>query len=77
MKVSRVARRQRLDIPCRRWDACLSVLSEERAREKRASRDQDATDLVSGLKTRERLRAERSAFVFPRMRVRLDLARVR
>ncbi len=26
MKVGRLARRQRLDIPARRWDACLSSL---------------------------------------------------
>lgn len=50
-------------------------LSEERAQQKRISREQDANDLASGAKSREQLRQERSAFAFPRKRIRLDLAR--
>lgn len=34
----------------------------ERAREKQASRDQDAADLASGKKTREQLRRENGMF---------------
>lgn len=43
----------------------------ERAREKQASRDEDARALASGEKTVEQLRRENSAFAFPRDRVRL------
>jgi hypothetical protein len=50
-------------------------LSEERALEKRISRENDAKDLASGAKSREQLRQERSAFAFPRKRIRLDLVR--
>lgn len=50
-------------------------LSQERAQEKRLARERDAQDLASGAKSREQLRQERSAFAFPRMRVRLDLVR--
>jgi hypothetical protein len=42
-----------------------------RAAEKQASRDEDARALASGEKTREQLRAENSAFAFPRDRIRL------
>lgn len=57
VKVSRLARRQRLDIPCRRWDACLSTLrhGHERA--------------LCGLLSEARR--------LGRVRVQLDLARVR
>jgi hypothetical protein len=48
---------------------------EQRAREKAASREQDARDLAEGKVTREELRQRRSAFVFPHMRVRLDLVK--
>lgn len=49
----------------------------ERAREKAASREVDARALASGEKSREQLRAENSAFGFPRERVRVDFARVK
>jgi hypothetical protein len=49
----------------------------ERAREKAASREADARALASGAKSREQLRAENSAFGFPRERVRIDFAGVR
>lgn len=42
-----------------------------RTLEKQASRDTDATALISGEKTVAQLRAENSAFAFPRDRVRL------
>ena len=42
-----------------------------RALEKQTSRDADATAVVSGKKTVAQLRAENSAFAFPRDRVRL------
>ena len=44
----------------------------ERAREKQASRDQDAADLASGAKTREQLHAENAALAG--LRVRVDYA---
>lgn len=49
----------------------------ERAREKSASREIDALALASGHKSREQLRAENSAFGFPRDHVRIDFARVK
>jgi hypothetical protein len=49
----------------------------ERAREKAASREADAHALASGKKSREQLRAENSAFGFPRERVRVDFAQVK
>ena len=51
----------------------MTTLSDERADDKRKAREQDERDLADGTKTREQLRRERSAFVFPRVRVRLDL----
>lgn len=44
--------------------------ADERAREKQASRDQDAADLASGAKTREQLHAENAAFAGLRVRVK-------
>lgn len=44
---------------------------EERAREKQASRDEDARALASGEKSREQLKKENSAFAFPRERLRI------
>ena len=41
----------------------------ERAREKQASRDQDAADLASGAKTHEHLHAENAALAGLRVRV--------
>jgi len=45
--------------------------AEQRAREKQASRDQDARDLASGHKTREQLKIENSAFRFDKERLRI------
>jgi hypothetical protein len=44
---------------------------EERAREKQASRDEDARALASGEKNREQLKRENGAFSFPRERLRI------
>jgi hypothetical protein len=44
---------------------------EERAREKQASRDEDARALASGEKSREQLCRENGAFAFPRDRIRI------
>lgn len=49
----------------------------ERAREKAASRENDADALASGRKSREQLRAENGAFGFPRHRVRIEFGRVK
>lgn len=43
----------------------------ERAREKQASRDEDARAIASGEKTVEQVRRENGAFAFPRDRVKL------
>ncbi len=48
------------------------TLSAARALQKQEERAEDAQALVSGAKTHEELRAERGAFAFPRVRVRLD-----
>jgi hypothetical protein len=42
---------------------------DERAREKQASREQDARDLASRKKSREQLRQENGHFVFPLIRI--------
>lgn len=47
----------------------------QRAKEKQASRDQDAADLASGAKTYEQLRAENGKFAFKNTRIRFDLAK--
>jgi hypothetical protein len=47
---------------------------EQGAAEKRASRDDDAAALASGLKSPEQLRAENGHFAARRARIRLDLA---
>jgi hypothetical protein len=44
---------------------------EQRAREKQASRDEDARALASGEKSREQLRRENGAFAFPKERLRM------
>jgi hypothetical protein len=44
----------------------------ERAREKQASRDQDAHDIATGARTVEQVRHDNGAFAFPRERVRLS-----
>lgn len=49
----------------------------ERIREKAASREVDARALASGEKSRQELRAENSAFGFPRGRVRVDFSQVK
>ena len=46
-----------------------------RAQEKAASRADDARALASGEKSPEQLRAENSAFAFPRDLVRVDFSR--
>lgn len=46
-----------------------------RAQEKAASREADARALASGEKSQEQLRAENSAFAFPRNRVVVDFSR--
>lgn len=46
-----------------------------RALEKAASREADARALESGEKSREQLKAENSAFAFPRDQIRLDAPR--
>jgi hypothetical protein len=43
----------------------------ERAREKQASRDQDAHDIATGVRTVEQVRRDNGAFAFPRERIRL------
>jgi hypothetical protein len=43
----------------------------ERAREKQASRDEDARALASGAKSRAQLCRENGVFVFPKVRVSL------
>ncbi len=43
----------------------------ERAREKQASRDEDARAIAAGEKTADQVRRENGAFAFPRDRVRL------
>jgi hypothetical protein len=49
----------------------------ERVREKVVSREADARALASGEKSRQELRAENSAFGFPRGRVRVDFSQVK
>lgn len=49
----------------------------ERAREKAASRAEDARALASGEKTREQLQAENAAFAFPPERVRIDFSKIK
>lgn len=44
----------------------------ERAREKQASRDEDARALASGEVSREQLKHENGAFAFPRERLRIS-----
>jgi len=46
-------------------------LGNDRAKEKQASRDEDARALASGEKTREQLNRENGAFCFPRERIRI------
>jgi hypothetical protein len=41
----------------------------ERAREKQASREEDARALAAGEKTREQLKRENGHFVFPRVEI--------
>jgi hypothetical protein len=48
---------------------CLDPV--ERAREKQASRDEDARALASGAKSRAQLHRDNGVFVFPHVRVSL------
>lgn len=54
-----------------RWRQKASFDLAERAREKQASRDEDARTLAAGEKTREQLAEENGAFSFPRERMRI------
>jgi hypothetical protein len=60
-------RRGRLIFLCRMSEERFDP--KERARQKRASRDEDARALASGEKTREQLKRENGHFVFPRVRI--------
>ncbi|HVK83605.1 MAG TPA: hypothetical protein VM513_05830 [Kofleriaceae bacterium] len=48
-----------------------------RAREKAASREEDARALASGEKSRKQLQAENACFAFPRDRIRIDFSQVK
>lgn len=66
-----------IDLECDRIPAYCDRCSlqpydpEERAREKRESREKDALDLAEGRRSPEQLRAENGAFAFPPSRVRI------
>jgi hypothetical protein len=49
----------------------------ERAREKAASRAEDARALAAGEKTRQDLEADNAAFAFPPERVRIDFSKIK
>jgi hypothetical protein len=49
----------------------------QRALEKKLSREADAQALASGEKTAVQLRAENGAFAFPRARVHVDFSRAK